>query len=76
MLYDDLVAEFRWSPEQMSAPFDLRAADEQIRKRIEGRRGSAQASGRQQRPRARQNVGTPTTPGTAVGGGKVTTDKA
>ncbi|MEU6136247.1 hypothetical protein [Nocardioides sp. NPDC047086] len=76
MLYDDLVAEFRWSPEQMSAPFDLRAADEQIRKRIEGRRGSAQAFGRQQRPRARQNVGTPGTPGSAVGGGKVTTDKA
>ena len=72
MLYDDLVAEFRWSPEQMSAPFDLRAADEQIRKRIEGRRGSAQASGRQ-RPRARQNVGAPET---AVGGGKIATDKA
>lgn len=73
MLYDDLVAEFRWSPEQMSAPFDLRAADEQIRKKIEGRRGSAQASGRQQRPRARQNKSAPET---AVGGSKVATDKA
>ncbi|MEI7057194.1 hypothetical protein WBG06_15325 [Nocardioides sp. CCNWLW239] len=57
MLYDEIVAEFRWSPEQMSAPFDLRAADEMIRKRIEARRGSPQASGRQQASRARQTAG-------------------
>lgn len=57
MLYDEIVAEFRWSPEQMSAPFDLRAADEMIRKKIEARRGSPQASGRQQGPRARQTAG-------------------
>lgn len=73
MLYDDIVAEFRWSPEQMSAPFDLRAADEVIRKRIEGRRASAQARGRQQAARVRQ---TPTTPAPAATGGKVATDKA
>ena len=76
LLYDDIVAEFRWSPEQMSAPFDLRAADEVIRKRIEGRRGSAQAAGRQQAARARQTAGVPSTTAKAPTGGKVTTDKA
>ncbi|MER7556349.1 hypothetical protein ABTZ46_05375 [Nocardioides sp. NPDC126508] len=76
MLYDDIVAEFRWSPEQMSAPFDLRAADEVIRKRIEGRRSSAQAAGRQQTARARQSAGAPSTGAKAPTGGKVTTDKA
>ncbi|MBC7275058.1 hypothetical protein [Nocardioides sp.] len=55
MLYDDLVAEFHWSPEQMSAPFDLRAADEKVRKRIESRRRSAQGMD-QQRPRSRQRT--------------------
>ncbi|OIJ28795.1 hypothetical protein [Nocardioides luteus] len=73
MLYDDIVAEFRWSPEQMSAPFDLRAADEVIRKRIEGRRSSAQAAGRQQAARVRQSTGASATGAT---GGKVATDKA
>ncbi|MFI5625263.1 hypothetical protein ACIA03_17485 [Nocardioides sp. NPDC051685] len=73
MLYDDIVAEFRWSPEQMSAPFDLRAADEVIRKRIESRRGSVQSAGRQQAARVRQTMGAsaPATPG-----GKIATDKA
>lgn len=55
MLYDDLVAEFHWSPEQMSAPFDLQAADEQIRKRIESRRRSPQGKD-QHRPRSRQKT--------------------
>ncbi|EGD42609.1 hypothetical protein NBCG_03199 [Nocardioidaceae bacterium Broad-1] len=59
MLYDDLVAEFAWSPEQMSAPFDLKAADELIRKRIESRRRSPQATVRQQAPRQRQNAVAP-----------------
>ncbi|NGN94324.1 hypothetical protein G5C66_16455 [Nocardioides sp. KC13] len=59
MLYDDLVAEFAWSPEQMSAPFDLKAADEQIRKRIESRRRSPQSAVRQQAPRERQSAGAP-----------------
>lgn len=54
MLYDDIVAEFRWSPEQMSAPFDLQAANELVRKKIESRRGSAQPDGQKQRPRTRQ----------------------
>lgn len=81
MLYDDIVAEFRWSPEQMSAPFDLRAADEVIRKRIEGRRASAQARGRQQAARVRQNTTAPAAPATAPAAksgksGKVATDKA
>ncbi|MEU0313140.1 hypothetical protein [Nocardioides sp. NPDC006273] len=58
MLYDDLVAEFHWSPEQMSAPFDLRAADEKVRKRIESRRRSAQGMD-QQRPRSRQKTVNP-----------------
>ncbi|MFE6509858.1 hypothetical protein ACFVDI_24675 [Nocardioides sp. NPDC057767] len=60
MLYDDLVAEFAWSPEQMSAPFDLKAADEVIRKRIESRRRSPspQATVRQA-PRQRQNAVAP-----------------
>ena len=34
MLYDDIVAEFHWSPEQMSPPFDLHAANELVRKKI------------------------------------------
>ena len=76
MLYDDIVAEFRWSPEQMSAPFDLKAADEVIRKKIEGRRGSAQTAGRQQPARARQTTAAPEAAATAPTGGKVTTDKA
>lgn len=59
MFYDDLVAEFAWSPEQMSAPFDLKAADEMIRKRIESRRRSPQATVRQQASRERQNAGAP-----------------
>ncbi|MGH3353324.1 MAG: hypothetical protein ACRDPS_21865 [Nocardioides sp.] len=54
MLYDDIVAEFRWSPEQMSAPFDLHAANELVRKKIESRRGPTQPDGQNQRPRARQ----------------------
>jgi hypothetical protein len=73
MLYDDIVAEFRWSPEQMSAPFDLRAADEVIRKRIESRRGSAQGAGRQQAARVRQTTGAAAS---ATSAGKVATDKA
>ncbi|NYI77532.1 hypothetical protein [Nocardioides panzhihuensis] len=67
MLYDDLVAEFHWSPEQMSAPFDLRAADEKVRKRIESRRRSAQG-GDQQRPRSRQKTVKPDVAGSASGG--------
>ncbi|GGR40835.1 hypothetical protein J2S40_001809 [Nocardioides luteus] len=73
MLYDDIVAEFRWSPEQMSAPFDLRAADEMIRKKIESRRGTPQAAGRQQRPRARQSA---TTSDRAVRRAQASSDKA
>lgn len=66
MLYDDLVAEFHWSPEQMSAPFDLRAADEKVRKRIESRRRSAQGMD-QQRPRSRQKTVKPDVAGGASG---------
>ena len=73
MLYDDIVAEFRWSPEQMSAPFDLRAADEMIRKKIESRRGTPQAAGSKQRPRARQSA---TTSDRAVRRAQAANDKA
>lgn len=66
MLYDDIVAEFHWSPEQMSAPFDLQAADEQIRKRIEARRSSAKAKD-QLSPRARQKTVKPDAGGTPSG---------
>jgi hypothetical protein len=56
MLYDDLVAELHWSPEKMSAPFDLQAADEQIRRRIESRRRSAHGKDQQPRTRSRQKT--------------------
>lgn len=64
MLYDDVVAEFHWSPEQMSPPFDLQAANELVRKKIESRRASAQTKVRQ-RPPARQRVARPETGGGA-----------
>ncbi|MDQ4110382.1 MAG: hypothetical protein M3306_04680 [Actinomycetota bacterium] len=60
MLYDDIVAEFHWSPEQMSPPFDLQAANELVRKKIESRRAPAQTRG-QQRPPARQRAAGPAT---------------
>ena len=66
MLYDDIVAEFHWSPEQMSPPFDLHAANELVRKKIESRRASAQTSG-QQRPPARQRAARPATGGSGTG---------
>lgn len=69
MLYDDLVAEFHWSPEQMSAPFDLKAADEQIRKRIESRRSPSGAKQRNQTPRQRQKAANPEMAGRTGTGG-------
>lgn len=69
MLYDDIVAEFRWSPEQMSAPFDLKAADDLIRRQIESRRGSAKPKGQRQGSRQPQAPGTPQMAGGARNGG-------
>ncbi|MBB3091339.1 hypothetical protein [Nocardioides albus] len=66
MLYDDLVAEFHWSPEQMSAPFDLQAADEKVRKRIESRRSTAKGRD-EQRPRPRQKAVKPDVAGSPSG---------